>query len=477
MNDLERDLRDLLEDEARLAPPAHDARVAIRRTRRRQIATVAAATLGVAALLVGGVAGLRWIGDPDRTVPAGETATTMMNGISITAPEAWHVIDPDEAGLNGAGTAPDLPRLVLAMAPTDPGDAFGCPGLAKGAAPTFLMTVQEQPLALAGRASAAWPVALAPPIAADASETGCYPGWDFLGAEWTAEGRTFRARVGFAPDADDEEREALLAAFSSMTFEPQAEGSSAVVLPKGSAGGEGWELIASGQGAGLDLTLQGETFGAGSSYLGQPPEVLHLVDHVFGDGSRADRVVFAAVPEEVVRVVAIDAALTPMDIDVLDVPDGIDDRLNAFVVTIASDQIVAFEAYDARGRLVASAEALEPVGPTNELDIVWSRLFRAQQTVSTYAANQGSFRGFDAAAAARIDPGVGGDPGIRWNDGTLRDGEVSIRDVAAESLVLVSATSLGDPFCVGAILDNADGLDFFYGTQDAATLEDCQGGW
>ena len=73
--------------------------------------------------------------------------------------------------------------------------------------------------------------------------------------------------------------------------------------------------------------------------------------------------------------------------------------------------------------------------------------------------------------------GVGGDPGIRWNDGTLRDGEVSIRDVAAASLVLVSATSLGDPFCVGAILDNADGLDFFYGTQDAATLEDCQGGW
>ena len=59
MNDLERDLRDLLEDEARLAPPPHDARVAIRRTRRRQIATVAAATLGVAALAVGGIAGLR----------------------------------------------------------------------------------------------------------------------------------------------------------------------------------------------------------------------------------------------------------------------------------------------------------------------------------------------------------------------------------------------------------------------------------
>jgi hypothetical protein len=476
MNDLERDLRDLLEDEARLAPPPHDARVAIRRTRRRQIATVAAATLGVAALLVGGIAGLRWIGDPDRTVPAGETATTMMNGISITAPEAWHVIDPDEAGLNGGGTAHDLPRLVLAVAPTDPGDAFGCPGLAKGAAPTFLMTVQEQPLALAGRASTAWPVVLEP-IDADSGESGCYPRWEFLGAEWTAEGRTFRARVGLAPDADDEEREALLAAFSSMTFEPQAEGSSAVVLATGSAGGEDWELIATGQGAGLDLTLQGETFGTGSLYRGQTTEVLQLVDHVFGDGSRSDRVVFGAVPDEVVRVVAIDAALTPMDIDVLDVPDGIDDRLNAFVVTIASDQIVAFEAYDARGRLVASAEALEPVGPTNELAIVWSRLFRAQQTVSTYAANHGSFTGFDAAAAARIDPGVGGDPGIRWNDGTLRDGEVSIRDVAAASLVLVSATSLGDPFCVGAILDNADGLDFFYGTQDAATLEDCQGGW
>jgi hypothetical protein len=44
-------------------------------------------------------------------------------------------------------------------------------------------------------------------------------------------------------------------------------------------------------------------------------------------------------------------------------------------------------------------------------------------------------------------------------------------------LVLVSATSLADPFCVGANIDGAGGLDFSYGTQAAATLEDCQGGW
>ena len=207
----------------------------------------------------------------------------MMNGILIAHPEGWHVLDPDEAGLNEPGTAHDLPRLVLAVAPTNAGDAFGCPGLAKGAAPTFLMTVPARPLAsrVEPRLHGRWYWSR---LDADSGESGCYPTWEFLGAEWTAEGRTFRARVGLAPDADDEEREALLAAFSSMTFEPQAEGSSAVVLATGSAGGEDWELIATGQGAGLDLTLQGETFGTGSLYRGQTTEVLQLVDHVFGDG-------------------------------------------------------------------------------------------------------------------------------------------------------------------------------------------------
>lgn len=358
MNDIERELRDVLEREARDAPTPHETHTALRRTRRRQLRIVAATSLGVAAAVVVAVAGFRSLGgEPDRLVPGSTTQT--MNGITITFPETWFLIDPDEAGLNGpTGSEPteDLPRLILALSPTEPGDAFGCPGLGQtpGPPPSFLMTIQEMPLALAGDPARPWPVELEP-LEVDASESGCYPGWAFSQTAWSAADRTFVAAVGIAPDVSDAERAALLDVFASMTFEPVADGATSVVLATGTAGGEDWELIASRGSDGLELSLQGESFGTGTS--GFDPvsdDELRLTGHVFGEGTRAERVVFAAVPTDVVLIVGVDSAFATVYPEVLDVPDEIDPRLNAFVVTIDADTVMAFEAFDARDRLLAS---------------------------------------------------------------------------------------------------------------------------
>lgn len=356
MNDIERELRDVLEREARDAPTPHETHTALRRTRRRQLRIVAATSLGVAAAVVVAVAGFRSLGgEPDRLVPGSTTQT--MNGITITFPETWFLIDPDEAGLNGpTGSEPteDLPRLILALSPTEPGDAFGCPGLGQtpGPPPSFLMTIQEMPLALAGDPARPWPVELEP-LEVDASESGCYPGWAFSQTAWSAADRTFVAAVGIAPDVSDADREALFGAFASLTFEPSADGTSSVVLATGTAGGENWELIATQQPDGLSLTLQGASFGTGTGGFDPSPNELQLDHHAFGVYGEREIVVFGAVPEGINGIEGFPPDGAPaISADVLDVPDEIDAWLNAFVLIAPEDLPIELEASDADGNVL-----------------------------------------------------------------------------------------------------------------------------
>jgi hypothetical protein len=355
VNDLERDLRRVLDEDARRVPTPISAPDGLRRSvRRRQAVFGGLVGLSALAIVAGIVAGATTLLPVGSSRPAGEGSTTTgtLNGITITYPQAWSLIDPDEAGLNGSPQMlePPLPRMMLALAPTDPGQMFGCPGQTGGAA-TFLMTVQEEPLALDGPSSGPWPVGLRP-MNVGAFESGCYPDWDFLRAGWTASGRTFETRVGLSPDANEDERDALLAAFASMTFAPADEAPTSVVLTTGTAGGEEWDLIAARQVDGLSLTLNAESFGTGSGgYHDSTSDELILTSHVFGDGAAAERVVFGAVPEAVVRVEASWADGSVVSAEVLDVPNRIDPDLNAFVLVIAPDP-VEFIGYDSSGEVV-----------------------------------------------------------------------------------------------------------------------------
>jgi hypothetical protein len=361
VNDLERDLREVLHEDARhVATPASAPEGLRRSARRRQVVFVGLVGLAGAAVVAGIVAGATTLlplqRGPEPAVP-GTATTSTLNGITITYPQSWHLIDPDTAGLNGSPQMSEspLPRIVLALAPTEAPETFGCPGRAgDGEAAPLLVTVQEEPLALGGPASQAWPVELEP-LNVDASESACYPGWEFLRAGWTASGRTFEARVGLAPEASEDERDALFMAFASMTFEPSGGGATSVVLTHGTAGGEDWQLFASHTKGGLSLEIAGETTGAGAAALDAPSMNIQLSTILFGSGSDAELVIFGAVPEGVVRVEASAEDGSTVSTDVLDVPNEIDPHLDAFVLVVDPRVPVELNGFDKSGRQVVAA--------------------------------------------------------------------------------------------------------------------------
>jgi hypothetical protein len=359
MSDVEKDIRELLDEEVRSAPPPHEATATVHRTRRRQGAVIAGGALAAVALVAASLVGLRALDRADRaTFLDRPTVTTSLNGITISHPESWHVVDPDEAGLNGPEPTPDLPKLVMALSPMGRGELLGCPGMIEGsAAPTFLLTIQEQPLALTGDAARPWPVELESLDLATndgtAGESACYPGWSFRQATWTAEGRTFEAAVGLAPDLSDADRDALLDAFASMTFEPIENGSAAAVLDEGKIDGEAWQLIASRDNAGLALSLETNDGAAGIGGFVTGTRDLQFGEMVIGSGDGAGLVVFGAVPPGTAEI----ECPAPAGSRTLDVPDAIDDRFEAFLVFVDVGLEIEIHAVDAEGNVIASGRA------------------------------------------------------------------------------------------------------------------------
>jgi hypothetical protein len=378
VNDIERDLREVLDEDARRVPTPASAPEGLRRSvRRRQAVFVGLVGFAGAAVIAGIVAGattLLPLQNGPEPAAQGPTTTGTLNGVTITYPQAWRLIDPDEAALNGSPTMGEspLPRIVLALAPTQAPETFGCPGrAAEGDAAPLLMTVQEEPPTV-GDVTRPWPVELQP-MSVDASESACYPGWEFMRARWIASGRTFEARVGISPNARDEERDALSAAYASMTFEPAlGRSDTSVVLAQGTAGGEDWQLVASHAKGGLSVEIVGGTTGTG---MGAPDDVsteLQASAAVLGSGSQAERVVFGVVPEGVVRVEASTVGGSTVSARVLDVPTEIAQHLNAFVLVVDPSGPVQLTGYDASGQPVASgsvggeASSPSPVGPALE---------------------------------------------------------------------------------------------------------------
>ena len=98
MNDLDRDLRQLFQDKAGSIDAAPGAPTdVLRRGRRRQVRTVFASSLAVVATLAIAVAATaRLTGGPTQvpvTNPTYGERTATINGIAVTAPEGWTLID------------------------------------------------------------------------------------------------------------------------------------------------------------------------------------------------------------------------------------------------------------------------------------------------------------------------------------------------------------------------------------------------
>jgi hypothetical protein len=362
VNDLERDLRELFHEDARLVPAPVSAPKGLRRSARRRQA-VFAGLLGVAGLAIaaGVVAGASLLLPLEEgPAPAAETTGTA-NGITITYPVDWALLDHDPG--TPSGTTADLPRLVLVLSPTSSVEAIGCPGQVEGDAPTLLMTVQELPPTLDGAAARPWPVEPRPMVLGT-SGSGCHPGWEFRQARWAASGRSFEGVIGFAPDVTDDDRTAALEAFASMTFEPADQLPTSVVLAEGTAGGEPWSLIASREGGGLALTLEGESSATSFGGFDSAPDALQKTTRSFGKDSDRQTVVFGPAPANVVRVEATwDDWTSAVSADVLDVPDEIDADLNAYVLVIPHGGRIHVRGFDASGEIIIQGAADESETP------------------------------------------------------------------------------------------------------------------
>jgi hypothetical protein len=272
MNDVERELRELLNEKAREATGAPTApREVLRRGRRRQVGTVLVAGLLALAAVAGSVAALRpLLRDDSVVVGDAPTTTRTINGVTISYPEGWFAADPREIGVEPANTPSSFPSMILTLTRDDPRieGVLGCPGRAEAPAGQLLMTIREEPLALSGEAATPWPVPPQPlGIPAEATGDGsCYPGWTLLRASWTAVGRSFEARIGTAPEVSGADRAALLDAFESMRFSPPEPGAPEVIeIGSGTAfDGIAWSLTVSREEGSACFNLETPNTGFGS---------------------------------------------------------------------------------------------------------------------------------------------------------------------------------------------------------------------
>ena len=111
MNDLERDLRELFNEDARRVPTPATAPKGLRRSARaaRRCSAEGRACVAVVAGIVAGATTLLSQQTSPEPAALGPTTTGTMNGITISYPQAWALIDPDTAGLNGPGVMSESP--------------------------------------------------------------------------------------------------------------------------------------------------------------------------------------------------------------------------------------------------------------------------------------------------------------------------------------------------------------------------------
>jgi hypothetical protein len=349
MNDLERDLRELLQRKADegWAEPEAPVRV-LRRVRRRQAAT--AAVGGLAAALVGlaSFAGVRAVLDPDGgDTPSAPTATRTLNGITIEYPEGWFLVDPRTV----IGDAAQGILLALSNRELTP-EAMGCPGEAEGSATDQVMlTVSRAPSGVPGDP---WPVSLdALPIEGGTADLRCFPRWEFLNARWTASGRRYEGAVGIGPGVTPADREAIASAFASMAFVAGSPDPTAAVIGEGTAAGEAWQLMVRSAGRYLELELAHPSGGIVMSgpFEGDVP-LEAWTPLVLGRGQAAEIVAFGFVSPEVASVRATIPGWGGVAGRVLDIPDEITTDLRAFVATVPAGEQVIVSVSDSEGNVL-----------------------------------------------------------------------------------------------------------------------------
>jgi hypothetical protein len=503
MNHLERELRDVLDERSRDARAGQaSAPKVLRRARRRQAATALATVAMVTVVVAGSIAALS-VGlqaNRDRepvitTTGSNETRTSTVYGVSITYPADWYLVRlSDEL---------EKKRSLFQLTNFDPAldNDWFCP-IAGGSIPddgVVLYVEDRSELPRPAGRLPEWPVGLIP----SDGLTGRACDGDRM-ARWRAGDGTYAATLlGQGPAY-----ERLLEAFGSMTFgEPAGDRYQIGVGPQYVlASGTWWTLLgvppatSSADGAGspsdgeepapplMDETpwiaLETDREGVGGSIGDIHPDDLAsgLTTAFAQDASIA----WGAVRKEIARVVAKGGDGRTVEGEIVSLPPSFGASYDAFVVEMPDphDTIVAAlgEDGDEVGRDVfeTGSDVVQDCAPTDDdptrhtlplptTQTAQSWLRNALAAAKTLYADCESYEPVSPGSLAAIEPSLNYDTASIASAGT-----VSIRDVASDHVLFVTADNEGNAWCIA---DDAASETTMYGNVDAAKSEGCTGGW
>lgn len=372
MNDLEHELRDLLESKSRdVRVDPVPARGVLRRARLRQAGVAVGSAAIAAVVVIGSIAGLQaflWPtkSDPIVTSVDPEPTTTLPAGVTVTYPRDWVLVDlwPLASGIatsvvseGGDGAATEEPIDVPAGLPIlqlSNQDLGLAPFCRDGGTPSTDEALLYVALDVgAGRGLSAWPVEPAP-------ESG--PCGEGFYAHWEAEGTPYLAYLGLGPEAPPADRDVLFDAFDSLRFEPFE-----LVALESTTPGYVLESLGSGE-MRLNLELRRKKDGSVWLELASPlrPDEVHSgmtvstgpdepgIDYLvapigpaIGDGTGFElgAIIFGPASDRVARIEIETDEGQIVTARILPFPRSVDDSLRAFVAELpaAAGEITAFD--------------------------------------------------------------------------------------------------------------------------------------
>jgi hypothetical protein len=513
MNDTERDLRELFESKAREAGTPPVTRKLLRRGRRRQLGTVAIAGATTVVVLAGAVVGLRAMRVTDERVPGGGTGnppfTSTIANVTIDVPEGWTLIDQWPIGVNmptqttvsncsgpaveagsavGTGASEEQeckqtstpadvdPRglPILTLSNQDPGlVAPVCEpdGTVPATSATLFVAINAAVMQLPDWESQyavdRGPlVNVLPDDGLPDHEMPCGGG----GYDWfQAGGLPYIAWSGLGEDVSEADRQALFDAYEAMVVAderpaPPSVAEPGYVLTGGEVDGVPWNLEVSPSEEYYRMVVNGpaDVIATGSV---APHEIARQSDPGTAEVN-GTRILWGAVDPSTTGVVyRPDDGSDDVAGSIVRFPDALGIPFEAFVVLVdaSSHGQLVFDMPQSETDMPLPSEKT----PTVEDRRVHSALRNAYVAAKTFFTDRDSFWGFAIGEASAIEPTL-----VYNIDPVATIGEVSIRDVGRDHLVLASVSGSGTVFCIA----EQPGGRTTYGAVDAQTAAECVGG-
>ena len=285
-------------------------------------------------------------------------------------------------------------------------------------------------------------------------------------SRFQAGGVPYVAWAGFGSEVTDADEQAIVDTFNGMQVgdgdvTPASTEQPGYVLTGGTTDiGSAWTIEVSPSSRNVDMHYS-EVGGSGGGGAGD-----FSVPDVPIEASAGHPVVFGAVTFDADRVeVRPSDGSDPIPGTILQVPASLGAPFDAFVApNSAGGEVVAIGPDGDLGS--AAAGDGTTAEPTLDDRRAQSDLRNAYVAAKTYYTDSNSFEGFTPEVAASIEPS------LDWQADLTTPGKMSIRDVGADHILLVTATPVNDAFCIA---EQPDGTTT-YGAIDAQNVAECVGG-